>query len=92
MFIIDNKGILRQITINDRPVGRCVPETFRLIRAIQQAARLRETTPKSSFPEGKTGERTIHGLFSMHIVTPSSIEKPRLSQSSTRNLLQDLSE
>ncbi|KAG9485149.1 hypothetical protein GDO78_008316 [Eleutherodactylus coqui] len=29
-FIIDNKGMLHQITINDLPVGRCVDEVLRL--------------------------------------------------------------
>ncbi|KAF8577514.1 peroxiredoxin [Ramaria rubella] len=34
-FIIDPKGILRQISINDLPVGRSVDETLRLIKAFQ---------------------------------------------------------
>jgi hypothetical protein len=54
MFIIDDKGILRQITINDRPVGRCVNEARRLIRTIQYAEKLRESAPDGSFVEGKT--------------------------------------
>ena len=29
LFVIDGKGILRQITINDLPVGRDVDETLR---------------------------------------------------------------
>lgn len=35
LFIIDDKGILRQITMNDLPVGRSVDETLRLIQAFQ---------------------------------------------------------
>lgn len=35
LFIIDPKGILRQITVNDLPVGRSVDETIRLIKAFQ---------------------------------------------------------
>lgn len=35
LFIIDNKGILRQITMNDLPVGRSVDETLRLVQAFQ---------------------------------------------------------
>ena len=35
LFIIDNKGRLRQITINDFPVGRSVDETLRLVQAFQ---------------------------------------------------------
>ena len=35
LFIIDDKGVLRQITINDLPVGRSVEETLRLVQAFQ---------------------------------------------------------
>lgn len=35
LFIIDPKGVVRQKTINDLPVGRSVDETLRLIQAIQ---------------------------------------------------------
>ena len=35
LFIIDAKGILRQITGNDLPVGRSVDETLRLVQAFQ---------------------------------------------------------
>jgi len=35
LFIIDPKGVLRQITVNDLPVGRSVEETVRLIQAFQ---------------------------------------------------------
>jgi len=35
LFIIDPKGNLRQITINDLPVGRSVDETLRLVQAFQ---------------------------------------------------------
>ena len=35
LFIIDPNGILRQITVNDLPIGRSVDETLRLIEAIQ---------------------------------------------------------
>ena len=35
LFIVDAKGILRQITINDLPVGRSVDETLRLVQAFQ---------------------------------------------------------
>ncbi|OBS65613.1 hypothetical protein A6R68_05853, partial [Neotoma lepida] len=33
LFIIDDKGVLRQITLNDLPVGRSVDETLRLVQA-----------------------------------------------------------
>merc|ERR1712168_1738859 len=35
LYIIDAKGILRQITVNDLPVGRDVDETLRLLQAFQ---------------------------------------------------------
>lgn len=35
MFIIDGNGILRQVTVNDLPVGRSVDETLRLVQAFQ---------------------------------------------------------
>lgn len=34
-FIIDPQGILRQITINDLPIGRSVDEILRLITALK---------------------------------------------------------
>merc|ERR1711976_885588 len=34
-FLIDPKGIIRQITLNDLPVGRSVDEQLRLIEAFQ---------------------------------------------------------
>ncbi|XP_078527995.1 peroxiredoxin-1 [Lissotriton helveticus] len=37
LFIIDKTGILRQITVNDMPVKRCVKETLRLVKAFQDA-------------------------------------------------------
>lgn len=33
--MIDDRGVLRQITINDLPVGRSVDETLRLVQAFQ---------------------------------------------------------
>jgi len=35
LFLIDPRGVVRQITINDLPVGRSVDETLRLIDAFQ---------------------------------------------------------
>ena len=32
-YIIDPKGVLRQITMNDLPVGRSIEETLRLVKA-----------------------------------------------------------
>lgn len=35
LFIIDEKQNLRQVTVNDLPVGRSVDETLRLVQAFQ---------------------------------------------------------
>lgn len=35
LFIIDGHGVLRQMTLNDLPVGRSVDETLRLVQALQ---------------------------------------------------------
>ncbi|UJR26991.1 hypothetical protein I4U23_008298 [Adineta vaga] len=54
MFIIDDKGILRQITVNDHHVGRNVAEVCRLIKDIQHATILNEMTPSTSVSEVTT--------------------------------------
>ncbi|XP_069837347.1 peroxiredoxin-1 isoform X1 [Dendropsophus ebraccatus] len=45
LFIVDDKGILRQITINDLPVGRSVDETLRLVQAFQHTDKYGEDPP-----------------------------------------------
>lgn len=35
LFIIDGKGIVRHLAVNDLPIGRNVDETLRLVKAIQ---------------------------------------------------------
>jgi len=55
LFIIDEKGILRQMTMNDLPVGRSVDETLRLVQAFQYTDRHGEVCPV----EWKPGAATI---------------------------------
>jgi len=55
LFIIDPKGILRQITINDLPVGRSVDETLRLVQAFQFTDKHGEVCPAN----WKPGKDTI---------------------------------
>ncbi|GCC29288.1 hypothetical protein chiPu_0007727 [Chiloscyllium punctatum] len=55
LFIIDEKGILRQITINDLPVGRSVDETLRLVQAFQFTDKHGEVCPAG----WKPGQDTI---------------------------------
>lgn len=51
-YIIDPQGVLRQITMNDLPVGRNVDETFRLVQAFQFADEHGEVCP-SNWKPGK---------------------------------------
>lgn len=55
LFIIDAKGTLRQITMNDLPVGRSVDETIRLIQAFQYTEQHGEVCPAGWTP----GQDTI---------------------------------
>ncbi|KAK0467686.1 thioredoxin-like protein [Armillaria novae-zelandiae] len=54
LFIIDPKGILRQITVNDLPVGRSVDETIRLIKAFQFTDKYGEVCPANWHEGDKT--------------------------------------
>lgn len=54
LFIIDTKGIVRQITINDLPVGRSVDETLRLIKAFQYTDKHGEVCPANWQPDRPT--------------------------------------
>jgi len=55
LFIIDGKGVLRQITMNDLPVGRSVDETLRLVQAFQYTDEHGEVCPAG----WKPGQDTI---------------------------------
>lgn len=56
LFIIDSNGILRQITMNDLPVGRSVDETLRLVQAFQ----FTDSNPSKVCPANwKPGKATI---------------------------------
>ncbi|XP_072568174.1 peroxiredoxin-2 [Paramormyrops kingsleyae] len=54
LFVIDGKGILRQITINDLPVGRSVDETLRLVQAFQHTDKHGEVCPAGWKPGSDT--------------------------------------
>jgi alkyl hydroperoxide reductase subunit AhpC len=54
LFIIDTKGVLRQITINDLPVGRDVDETLRLVQAFQYTDKHGEVCPAGWKPGSDT--------------------------------------
>lgn len=54
LFIIDGKQTLRQVTINDLPVGRSVDETLRLVQAFQYTDVNGEVCPANWTPGAKT--------------------------------------
>eukprot|EP00914_Ancora_sagittata_P023889 GHVO01047612.1.p1 GENE.GHVO01047612.1~~GHVO01047612.1.p1 ORF type:complete len:264 (+),score=42.09 GHVO01047612.1:78-794(+) len=54
LFIIDDKGNLRQITINDLPVGRSVDEVLRLVQAFQFTDKHGEVCPAGWKPGAET--------------------------------------
>ena len=53
-FIIDPNGIVRQITLNDPPVGRNVDETLRLVQGYQFADEHGEVCPANWTPGSST--------------------------------------
>ena len=57
LFLIDPNGVLRQITVNDLPVGRSVDETLRLVKAFQFVEKHGEVCPANWDP--KTNKDTI---------------------------------
>lgn len=54
LFIIDSRQILRQITINDLPVGRSVDETLRLVQAFQFVEKHGQVCPAGWTPGKET--------------------------------------
>ncbi|XP_020600978.1 peroxiredoxin-1-like isoform X1 [Orbicella faveolata] len=54
LFVIDDKGILRQITMNDLPVGRSVDEVLRLVQAFQFTDKHGEVCPAGWRPGSDT--------------------------------------
>jgi len=59
LYIIDDKGTLRQITMNDLPVGRSVDETLRLVQAFQFTDKHGEVCPAGWRPGGDTIKPTV---------------------------------
>lgn len=54
LFVIDGKQNLRQVTVNDLPVGRSVDETLRLVQAFQFTDEHGEVCPANWKPGSKT--------------------------------------
>jgi alkyl hydroperoxide reductase subunit AhpC len=54
LFIIDPNGVVRQVTVNDLPVGRSVDETLRLVKAFQFVEKHGEVCPANWKPDSPT--------------------------------------
>uniref|UniRef100_A0A4D5R9G2 thioredoxin-dependent peroxiredoxin n=1 Tax=Scolopendra viridis TaxID=118503 RepID=A0A4D5R9G2_SCOVI len=54
LFIVDPKGILKHMSINDLPVGRSVEETLRLVQAFQFVEKHGEVCPADWHPDKPT--------------------------------------
>lgn len=59
LFIIDDKGVVRQSTINDLPIGRSVDEAIRLVEAIQYFEANGEVCPAN----WKPGKATVYKII-----------------------------
>merc|ERR1712020_641745 len=62
LFIIDGKQVLRQITINDLPVGRDVDETLRLVQAFKFTDEYGEVCPAGWRKGKKAMKATQEGV------------------------------
>ncbi len=62
LFIINPEGVLRQITVNDVPVGRDVEETLRLVKAFQFTDEFGEVCPANWRPGKKAIKPTSEGV------------------------------
>jgi alkyl hydroperoxide reductase subunit AhpC len=54
LFIINSEGVLRQITVNDLPVGRSIDETLRLLKAFKFTDVHGEVCPANWVPGSDT--------------------------------------
>ena len=72
LFIIDDKQVLRQITMNDLPVGRSVDETLRLVQAFQYTDTNGEVCPAG----WKPGSDTVTIIFLSLLI--EYLKRPRI--------------
>ncbi|XP_064174160.1 thioredoxin-dependent peroxide reductase, mitochondrial [Anguilla rostrata] len=61
LFIIDPSGVVKHMSVNDLPVGRCVEETLRLVKAFQFVETHGEVCPASWTPDSPTIKPTPEG-------------------------------
>ena len=72
LFIIDPQGVIRQITINDLPIGRDVDETLRLVKAIQFTDENGEVCPLG----WKPGKKTMKGDPELSLEYFATVDEP----------------
>jgi thioredoxin len=73
LYLIDPAGVLRQMTINDHPVGRSVDETIRLVKAFQFNAKYGEVCPANWQPGDMTMDADpVKSKSYFHAVNPSA--------------------
>ncbi|GMF43426.1 unnamed protein product [Phytophthora lilii] len=72
LFIIDKEGVLRQITINDLPVGRSVDEVLRLVEAFQFTDEHGEVCPAN----WKKGAKTMTATPKDSLKYFETVEEP----------------
>ena len=63
LFIIDGEGKIRQVTINDLPVGRSVDETIRLLQAFAFTDKHGEVCPANWRPGKKAFKPKRDGII-----------------------------
>jgi len=73
LFIIDGAGKIRQITVNDLPVGRSVDETIRLLQAFAFTDKHGEVCPANWRPGKKTLKPNRDGIVE-HLSNPEKKE------------------
>lgn len=73
LFIIDHRGVLRQITMNDLPVGRSVDETLRLVQAFQYTDSHGEVCPAGWKPGSDTVMLAVERIFRENIFNVNAI-------------------
>ncbi|XP_034537263.1 thioredoxin-dependent peroxide reductase, mitochondrial [Notolabrus celidotus] len=61
LFLIDPNGVVKHMSVNDLPVGRCVEETLRLVKAFQFVETHGEVCPASWTPKSPTIKPTPEG-------------------------------
>ncbi|VDN97608.1 unnamed protein product [Rodentolepis nana] len=61
LFVIDPNGVIRNMTVNDLPVGRSVDETLRLVKAFQFVDQHGEVCPANWTPEKPAMKASVEG-------------------------------